>query len=426
MGDLIETMLRDGFEVFRRDDRQQLAVTQRLETSVDKLHEAIKLFVTDVSGSRSIRPRAGAPPRSWCSRPISSTSATSSTRASSSSPTRRSACSCASRARAGLRSRPCTRMSWATCGWRSGCSSRRRRDRPPADRRKGRGPRRRAPSAENHLARLRAGRPENIDSSALHLDILRDLKRIHSHICAIAYPLLDEAGQLYRSRLKRVERRALQEEVLPAPRPPRSAARATRTGSSGGRCRRSAAIPPDARSLIRRPASTSGTPLPAGRLVPGGSLRRPARRRPCRPYRSLPELTACGGTLRNPPSPLACIWKPSKPGAFFKAVQDTFPEIEPITQQGVQLVIGPDSSPQPHASAPSDELSAEATRERPLLLQVSEQMFTINALRPYPGWEDLKAELQQVWPLVLEIIKPEAITRIGMRYINRIHRQDIA
>ena len=62
-------------------------------------------------------------------------------------------------------------------------------------------------AAENHLARLRAGRPESIDSSALHLDILRDLKRIHSHICAIAYPMLDEAGQLYRSRLKRVDAR---------------------------------------------------------------------------------------------------------------------------------------------------------------------------------------------------------------------------
>jgi hypothetical protein len=70
-------------------------------------------------------------------------------------------------------------------------------------------------AAENHLARLRAGRTESIDSSALHLDILRDLKRIHSHICAIAYPLLDEAGQLYRSRLKRVEQRAMQDEDFP-------------------------------------------------------------------------------------------------------------------------------------------------------------------------------------------------------------------
>ncbi|MGH6916900.1 MAG: hypothetical protein ACREJ0_04260, partial [Geminicoccaceae bacterium] len=38
------------------------------------------------------------------------------------------------------------------------------------------------------------------------------LKRIHSHICAIAYPILDEAGQLHRSRLKRFDRRAMAEE----------------------------------------------------------------------------------------------------------------------------------------------------------------------------------------------------------------------
>ena len=82
--------------------------------------------------------------------------------------------------------------------------------------------------AENHLARLRAGRRESIDSSALHLDVLRDLKRIHSHICAVAYPLLDEAGQLYRSRLKRVERRALGRGVRTAH--VRSGCAATRHG----------------------------------------------------------------------------------------------------------------------------------------------------------------------------------------------------
>jgi phosphate:Na+ symporter len=38
-------------------------------------------------------------------------------------------------------------------------------------------------SADSHLARLREGRPESIETSSLHLDILRDLKRIHSHIC---------------------------------------------------------------------------------------------------------------------------------------------------------------------------------------------------------------------------------------------------
>jgi phosphate:Na+ symporter len=60
-------------------------------------------------------------------------------------------------------------------------------------------------AAESHLARLREGRPESIESSSLHLDILRDLKRIHSHICSVAYPVLEAAGELQPNRLKAAE-----------------------------------------------------------------------------------------------------------------------------------------------------------------------------------------------------------------------------
>ncbi|MGP8033347.1 MAG: Na/Pi cotransporter family protein [Steroidobacteraceae bacterium] len=60
-------------------------------------------------------------------------------------------------------------------------------------------------AAENHLARLREGRAESIESSSLHLDILRDLKRIHSHICSVAYPVLEHAGELQPSRLRETD-----------------------------------------------------------------------------------------------------------------------------------------------------------------------------------------------------------------------------
>jgi phosphate:Na+ symporter len=48
-------------------------------------------------------------------------------------------------------------------------------------------------AAERHLERLREGRPETLETTSLHLDVLRDLKRIHSHICSVAYPVLDAA-----------------------------------------------------------------------------------------------------------------------------------------------------------------------------------------------------------------------------------------
>ncbi len=51
-------------------------------------------------------------------------------------------------------------------------------------------------AGDRHFERLREGRPESIETSSLHLDILRDLRRIHSHICSVAYPVLEAAGEL--------------------------------------------------------------------------------------------------------------------------------------------------------------------------------------------------------------------------------------
>jgi phosphate:Na+ symporter len=55
--------------------------------------------------------------------------------------------------------------------------------------------------ADSHLARLSGNTLESIETSSLHLDLISDLKRINSHICSIAYPILEEAGVLAKTRL---------------------------------------------------------------------------------------------------------------------------------------------------------------------------------------------------------------------------------
>ncbi|WP_158554811.1 Na/Pi cotransporter family protein [Methylovirgula sp. 4M-Z18] len=57
-------------------------------------------------------------------------------------------------------------------------------------------------AADKHFARLREGRIETVQTSSIHLDVLRDLKRINSHITSVAYQILDAAGELQGSRLK--------------------------------------------------------------------------------------------------------------------------------------------------------------------------------------------------------------------------------
>jgi phosphate:Na+ symporter len=62
-------------------------------------------------------------------------------------------------------------------------------------------------SAERHLERLRDGRMDSLQTSSLHLDMLRDLKRINAHIVSVAHPILDESGLLIESRLRQAEPR---------------------------------------------------------------------------------------------------------------------------------------------------------------------------------------------------------------------------
>jgi phosphate:Na+ symporter len=48
-------------------------------------------------------------------------------------------------------------------------------------------------AAEHHIDRLREGRRETMETTSLHLDVLRDLKRIHSHIASVAYAVINAA-----------------------------------------------------------------------------------------------------------------------------------------------------------------------------------------------------------------------------------------
>jgi phosphate:Na+ symporter len=56
--------------------------------------------------------------------------------------------------------------------------------------------------SETHLERLADNTMQSIETSGLHLDLISELKRINSHICSIAYPILDSAGALSPSRLR--------------------------------------------------------------------------------------------------------------------------------------------------------------------------------------------------------------------------------
>ncbi|MGD9801826.1 MAG: Na/Pi cotransporter family protein [Hyphomicrobiaceae bacterium] len=68
-------------------------------------------------------------------------------------------------------------------------------------------------ATDNHLRRLREGLKQSIETSALHIDIARDLKRIAAHIASVAYPILEQNGALRRTRLVDADELSTQHEA---------------------------------------------------------------------------------------------------------------------------------------------------------------------------------------------------------------------
>lgn len=58
-------------------------------------------------------------------------------------------------------------------------------------------------ATDSHFARFRAGGVESVETSTMHLDVVRDLKSINGYlVAAAAYPILERRGELLASRLR--------------------------------------------------------------------------------------------------------------------------------------------------------------------------------------------------------------------------------
>jgi len=54
------------------------------------------------------------------------------------------------------------------------------------------------------------------------------------------------------------------------------------------------------------------------------------------------------------------------------------------------------------------------------IVQFRSDGFTFNHLHPYTKWESVISEARNMWELYCSVAKPEQITRIAVRYINRL------
>ncbi len=206
MGDLIETMLRRSIDALMTDDRRLVIEIERMDNLVDRLHEAIKLYVTKITresldeaeSRRAMEIIACAINFEHVGDIIDKNLMELATKKIKN---RLSFSDSGAAELQAFHRRVLDSLKLAFTVFMSGDVKVARQlvEEKVVIREAERA------AAENHLERLRNGLTASVETSSLHLDILRDLKRIYSHICAIAYPVLEATGDLRPSRLRSQE-----------------------------------------------------------------------------------------------------------------------------------------------------------------------------------------------------------------------------
>ncbi len=111
-------------------------------------------------------------------------------------------------------------------------------------------------------------------------------------------------------------------------------------------------------------------------------------------------------------------WDITIPGILYQQIRESFPikkqkkgfgiGLKP-TEEGVEVANIPPQPPMMFYS--EDERS---------LVQIQENVMTINQLRPYCGWDELKPVIIENLKKYCEVAKPKGFNQIILRYINKI------
>lgn len=114
-------------------------------------------------------------------------------------------------------------------------------------------------------------------------------------------------------------------------------------------------------------------------------------------------------------------WSQTLPGDLFKRIQGEYPGIEAGLEVGLQLELSSVGLGQKFLS-PRQRISFKHAN-RPIMLQLTDKALTVNVLAPYPGWNQMRRVVTNAWQNALDVLAPDAITRISLRYINQIKRK---
>ena len=105
---------------------------------------------------------------------------------------------------------------------------------------------------------------------------------------------------------------------------------------------------------------------------------------------------------------------------FHDVVKDKYPTKRErvLWQFGFQAQ--PGATPETHKPSGGPDGYLFLSPDERQMAQARLDGFTLNRLKPYDKWETFRDEAKQLWQHYIRIASPECVTRLALRYINRI------
>jgi uncharacterized protein (TIGR04255 family) len=112
-------------------------------------------------------------------------------------------------------------------------------------------------------------------------------------------------------------------------------------------------------------------------------------------------------------------WDLTVLGLFYREVKSEFPKRRQLNPFQVSFKAEAQGASVQNVASQGDRMQFVREDER-ALVQVGPDFVAVNHLKPYPNWEVFKQMIERVLEVYRQITNPQAIRRIGLRYINRL------
>lgn len=133
--------------------------------------------------------------------------------------------------------------------------------------------------------------------------------------------------------------------------------------------------------------------------------------------------------LKNPPIVEAVIeirFNPNKNVTldklkdFATSISNKFPKIEPVQNQSFEFKYSSEEGPKHNFEIQPSGFRLKNVSDNRVIIAAIDK-FTFSFLVPYTSWSDFKSEAEKFYKTYLKYVPQNEITRIGMRYINKIN-----